>query len=545
MGDKLADSILKRLSGLNVYRAKWIRVWNDVARYVMPNHSPVSILTQSVNKGSPKPQPLDTIGIDCRMLLAAFIYSNTVYSGEQWFDLKEQVDKGAVEDRTKSEFLQKLAGVVLDLTTSSNFDHVYRQFLDNYVSFGTGVFFWELKDSELFCRQWSVTDNVFIAENSKGEVDTVFRIFGYTAKQAVEEFGYDNVSEEIRTAYADSSKCAQEFSFVHAVYPRPESERDPDKTTPKNKPFADIYVERASRKVVSVGGRDSFPYCASRFFNMGETYGRSPAMNAIPSLKAVSMATWAYLKNVEFNAKPMVFAPPALYDKVKIEADTVNAWDSAQGDLKIWSPSGDMNSPLDFCDKKKEEIRKLFYVDRIQYLDQKNMTATEAQLRYDEMIQGFSPVLSALQSEFFTPFIENLANEVVRQKLIDIPKELEGDKGLDFVVDYKSRLNAKLKSAFNANILTFVRLIAEYGQAKGSSPLAAVYLNDDGIIKAFAKNCNVLGVALNSDEEIESIKQAQTEQAQMAQAAQMAKIKPIDTQATPAPGSIMDAAQNM
>ena len=540
-----ADKLLKKLSALRTNRAKWVSLWNSVAKYFFPEAAPVGVIS-SMNHGNRKYQPLDTIGIDCSTLLAAFIYSNTIYSGEQWFDLvKSSSGKDSDTSRAETELLQKLVQKALELISNSNFDHVYRQFVNSYVPFGTGLFHWELDgQNELVCRQWLITANVYLAESAKGTVDTVFREFEYTARQAVQQFGYDNVSKEIKSAFDDASNTEKRFKFLNCVYPRDEGDIKKDKSTPKYKRFADIYIDEAERKVVLESGRDTFPYCATRFYNMGETYGRSPAMKALPALKAIAVATWAYLKNVEFNAKPMIFAPPQMYDNVKIEADTVNAWDSNAGQLQIWSPSGDMGSPLEFAEKKKDEVRRIFYVDRIQYLDEKKMTATEAQLRYDEMIQSFSPVLAALQSEFFTPFIEGLVQEIISRELVDIPKSLLNGDSLNFKVDYKSRLNAKLKGAFNANIVTFTRLVAEYGQAKGSSPVAAVYLNDDKIIKEFAKNCNVLGLAVNDDETIEANIQAQVQQAQQAQMAETMRVKPIDTQATPAAGSLMDSMIN-
>lgn len=538
-----AEKILKRYENLKSRRGVWEKVWRAVAKYCMPELAPIN-MPKSITAGGSRDIPLDTTGCDCVNLLASFIYSNTVFSGDQWFDLSAKngkYDKNENE-RAKSELLQDIVNVILGLITSSNFDHVYRQFLTNYVPFGTGVFHWEFNtDNELICRQWSITDNIVIEENSKGEIDTVFRYFEYTARQAVQEFGEENLPKCVLDAYNDVNEKDKHFNFLNIIMPRADGERDKSKTTPKNKPIADICIEMSSKKIVRDSGRDRFPYCCARFYNMGEVYGRSCGMKAIPALRAISMATWAYLKNVEFNAKPMIFAPPSMYDRMRIEADTVNAWDSSLGDVKIWSPSGDMNSPLEFAERKKDEVRKIFYVDRIQYLDEKRMTATEAQLRYDEMIQSFSPVLAGLQSEFFTPFIEGLVEEVVARGMVNIPDTLKSENGsLNFTVEYKSRLNSKLKGAFNSSIMSFLNLIASYGQVKATSPVASIYLNDDSIIKEFAKNCNVSKVALNTDEEIEMAIQMQNEQQQAMQMQQM--MKPVDPTGAIDPTSIVGQA---
>lgn len=538
---KFAEKLIKRAEALRTEHSRWQAVWRAVAKYVFPNAHPVGSIS-NINRGNPKYQPLNTIGIDCATLLSAFIYSNTVFSGEQWFDLIKEVSKGEDQpSRDETELLQRLALKTMETIINSNFDHTYRQFIAGYVSFGTAPFHWEFDDgNKLITRQWLITNNIFVSENSVGLIDTVFREFEYTARQAVQAFGYENLSEKIRKAFDDESEQEKRFKFLHCTYPR--NKRDKQKTTPQNKAFAEIYIDVENKQIVLEGGRDDFPYCVPRFYNYNETYGRCPAINAIPALKAVSIADWAFLKTVEFQAKPMVFAPPSTYDKINIESDTVNAWNSADGDVKIWSPTGNPNVILEFVELKKEEIRKMFYVDRIQYLDDKKMTATEAQLRYDEMIQSFSPVLVALQNEFFTPFIEGVANEIIRRGLIDIPESLLNKGSLDFKVEYRSRLNTKLKGAFNANLITFTRLMAEYGQLRSASPLGAVYLNDDSIIKTMATNCNVLETALNDDKTIEQIKEAQVEQAQQQQMAEMVKIKPVDTQATPAPNSMQAQA---
>ena len=546
--NKLAKSLIKRAERLRIEHNRWLPIWKAVAKYVFPNASPVGSVS-GFTKGNQKYQPLNSIGIDCATLLSAFIYSNTVFSGEQWFDLKKKAKAGDVTTAgdVTARFFQDLTKKTIEIILSSNFDHTYRQFISGYVSFGTAPFHWEFNDNnELITRQWLITNNIYVSKGANGKIDTVFREFEFTARQAVEAFGYENVSEKIQKAYSDEAGQEEVFNFIHCTFPR--VKRDKEKTTPENKPIAEVYIEKDESKIVKEGGRDNFPYCVPRFYDYDETYGRSPAINSIPTLKAISIADWAFLKTVEFQAKPMLFAPATMYDKINIESDTVNAWNSNDGDVKIWSPTGNPSVILEFVNMKKEEVRKIFYVDRIQYLDEKRMTATEAQMRYDEMIQSFSPVLVALQSEFFTPFIEGVASEIVRRKMIDVPSALLGENSyIDFEVDYTSRLNTKLKSAFNANIITFARLMGEYGQLRNSSPLGAVYLNDDAIIKAMADNCNVLSTALNTDEDIEQIKSVQAEQQQQAQLMEMMKanVKPVDTQATPAPNSIADQVGEM
>lgn len=543
----MAETICRRFGALRGEHAKWSAVWQDCARFTLPNSAPLGIFAPKT-RGAQKRQPIDTTGVACLTKLASWLFSCTIYQGEQWFDLKavrKRVNGVEVVDSALDRVMQEASRTTLEVISNSNCIPVYQRFLRGYCCFGTGAFYSEFGgNGELICRQWNVPEGICIAENSKGAVDTVFRAFEYTARQAVQEFGAENVSEDVRKAAASETEQEARFTFIHAVYPR--VRRDRKKTNPENKPFASVYVEEKAKKVVMEGGYDTMPYQTPRFYDTGEIYGRSPAMSAIPALKSINIAIWSYLKNVEGSAKPIVFAPSDIADKMSLEFGSINPWDSGAGEIKIWSPVGDMKSPLEFAAQKKSEVEGIFYNDVFQYLeDRKNMTATEAQLRYDEMIQGISPVLANLHAEFFSPFITRVARELFARGRISIPRQyLDKENGMPkFEVVYNTRLDTKLKGVLNANIINFVRMVGELIVAVGQAPLAGAYLDMDKIIKLYARNNNVSNDALKADDEIAEALEVLGEQQQQQQAQGM--FNKIDLQKTPEKGSMQDTMVNL
>ena len=544
--DKLGQRIIKRFNSLKSEHSKWTAVWSDCARYCLPIASPITTLAHK-SRGSVKKNPIDITGVLCRAKLDSFLFSATIYQGEQWFEIKaRQKGKGrtSIIDTSLEKCLQDASRVVLDAITNSNCIPTYQRFLRYYCTFGTGAFYTEFDDNdELICRQWSVPEGIYIAENSKGIPDTVYRAFAYTARQAVQEFGEENVSEDIRKASADEKEQDKVFNFIHAVYPR--RKRDKRKKNPENKPIASIYVELNSHKVVMESGYDTMPYQTPRFYNNEEIYGRCPPMDAIPALKSINIAIESYLKNVEGMTKPLIFAPSDLYDRMSLELGSINPWDSARGEIKIWSPSGDVRSPLEFANQKKEEVSAIFYNDVFQYLeDRKNMTATEAQLRYEEMIQGISPVLANLHNEFFSPLIKRVATELFARGKINIPPQFRSKNGdmPDFEIVYNTRLDTKLKGVLNANVINFVRMVGELGVALGMPQLPSIYIDVDKVVKGFAKNCNVTNDALRSDKDIKQRIEALNQQQQ--QQTILDKVKDIDVQKTPEQGSAQDIMLN-
>ena len=64
---------------------------------------------------------------------------------------------------------------------------------------------------------------IYIAENHQGVVDTVFRKFQLTARQAVQRFGADTLPDKIVTDAEERPDTQHEF--LHAVFPNPERVR--------------------------------------------------------------------------------------------------------------------------------------------------------------------------------------------------------------------------------------------------------------------------------------------------------------------------------
>lgn len=542
-----AENLLKRLAALRAEHMKWRSVWDDCARYCMPLSAPLGDI-KAKSRGGKKKMPIDTTGVDCAEKLAAWLYSSTVYQGDRWFSLKAQgLDAASRQpDVLLNSFLQGIVDEVLNVISSSNFIPIYQQFLRGYLIYGTGVFYSEFDENgDFLCRSYNITDNIYIAENSDGIVDVLFREFSFSARQAVQEFGYANVPKEVRDSFNSDAEKERRYNFVHCVYPRSDNERDRRRTDRLNKAYADVYIELSSKKICREGGHDKFPFCVPRFFNTGEIYGRSASMSAVPALRAINIAMYAYLEGVEFTCRPMIFAPSDVIDDIQIRAGAKNPYDAQDGTLKLWSPSGDLRSPLDFAEMQRAQVQKLFYTDVFQYLeDRKNMTATEAKLRYDEMIQGFSPVLANLQTEFFRKLIERIIHELCRIGRIQVPKIYRKNPNKNeisgFEVIYTTRLDTKIKGVISANMRNFVMLASEFIAGLGNAPTLAAYIDAGKYLKTLADNCDC-SVFLLPQKEIEKNLAAQQESQQSQQL--MGKIKDFDLQKAPMPGSAMAMMQ--
>lgn len=174
-----------------------------------------------------------------------------------------------------------------DAFNDANFNtEVHEMYLD-LTSIGTGCLFVE-ENSKGFAEggihfKTLHINEFYIQENVNGYVDTVYRKYKMTARQALQEFGEDNLGDKVKEAA--HSKPEKEFVFIHAVEPAEDYTRMTGESNTKLK-FHSCHACEEDKMIVRSGGYNEFPYLVPRWAKAtGETYGRSPSYNALPDIK--------------------------------------------------------------------------------------------------------------------------------------------------------------------------------------------------------------------------------------------------------------------
>jgi hypothetical protein len=167
---------------------------------------------------------------------------------------------------------------------------------------------------------------VYVAENAAGRIDTVFRLYKLTARQAAAEF--EILPDEIRRDAEDPARMENKHEYIHAVFPRqdlyPRSAR---------LPIASVHLARASRTVVRESGYRVMPYAVSRFtVAPGGVYGRSPAMEVMPDILQVNAMMRTVIRAAEKAVNPPLLAP---------EADILSSFSLKSGSINYGGVSQD------------------------------------------------------------------------------------------------------------------------------------------------------------------------------------------------------------
>ena len=512
------DYIRKRLDKLEADRGTWESHWQEILDYVMPRKAEITFLR---SRGEKRTEVLfDSTAITANNLLAASLQGTLTSPSLPWFSLKLR-DDDANKIRDIQIWLEDTARRMYAVFNESNFNtEVHEMYLD-LCSVGTSAIFVE-EANEGFLQGGLHFNTLhiaeyFIQENSTGRVDTLYRKYKMTARQAVQEFGEDNVGTKIKEAV--KAKPDTRFNFIHAVEPTQDYERSVGMKSKTKLPFHSCHVCFEDKMVVRVGGYNEFPYLVPRWSKAtGEIFGRSPSYNALPDIKtlnkAVEIGLKAWAKAID---PPLLVTDDGVIGRVRMTPGgiTVVRSDTAIKPLQI-------GSNWQITDLKENQlrtaIRQAYYSDQLQLQEGPQMTATEVQVRYELMQRLLGPTLGRFQTEFLNPLIERVFGIMLRSDaLTPRPSEMEG---MSMDIEYVGPL---ARSQRMEEAIAVERLYQLAMQVVQVDPTVMDVINHEQAIRMRATLLGVPKTVLRGEDEVAEIREQRAAAQQQAQEQAMAQ----------------------
>ena len=512
------DYIRKRLDKLEADRGTWESHWQEILDYVMPRKAEITFLR---SRGEKRTEVLfDSTAITANNLLAASLQGTLTSPSLPWFSLKLR-DDDANKIRDIQIWLEDTARRMYAVFNESNFNtEVHEMYLD-LCSVGTSAIFVE-EANEGFLQGGLHFNTLhiaeyFIQENSTGRVDTLYRKYKMTARQAVQEFGEKNIGTKIKEAV--KAKPDTQFNFIHAVEPTPDYERSVGMKSKTKLPFHSCHVCFEDKMVVRVGGYNEFPYLVPRWSKAtGEIFGRSPSYNALPDIKtlnkAVEIGLKAWAKAID---PPLLVTDDGVIGRVRMTPAgiTVVRSDTAIKPLQI-------GSNWQITDLKENQlrtaIRQAYYSDQLQLQEGPQMTATEVQVRYELMQRLLGPTLGRFQTEFLNPLIERVFGIMMRaDALMPRPSEMEG-RNMD--IEYVGPL---ARSQRMEEAIAVERLYQLAMQVVQVDPTVMDVIDHEQAIRMRATLLGVPKTVLRGEDEVAEIREQRAAAQQQAQEQAMAQ----------------------
>ena len=533
MQTDLTKKLLKRFDRLKSNRQNWESHWQEVADYMQPRKADV---TKSRSKGDKRTELIfDSSPLQAVELLAASLHGMLTNPSTTWFSLRFKGEELSDNDEAKA-WLENATEVMYKAINRSNFQQEIFELYHDLITFGTAAMFIEDDEEDVLKFSTRHINEIYISENDKGRIDTIFRKFRLTARAAIQKFG-ENVSDSIVTKHKKDPY--EEVEILHAVYPR--ADFDPKKQDKSNMPFESVYLEAGTGDELSVSGFREFPFVVPRYLKAShEIYGRSPAMTALPDVKMLNEMSKTTIKSAQKQVDPPLLVPDdGFILPVRTVPGGLNFYRSGTRD-RIEPLNIGANTPLglNMEEQRRDSIRNAFYVNQLMMQNGPQMTATEVIQRNEEKMRLLGPVLGRLQSELLKPLIDRCFALILRKNLFrPAPEFLAGQ---DIEIEYVSPLAKAQKSTELSSIMRAIEIL---GSLSNVAPVFD-HINMDKLVRHLADIVGVPQKILKPQSELNAERQqAAQQQEQMQQMQQVQQLAEAGGKVAPLAKALPEEAQ--
>lgn len=507
--------------------------WEILSEFMLNNQSGIFI-GETTPGGKKTQRVFDGTAAMASSDLASAFQSTLTNPSSKWSKISFKNEE-LNNDREAVVWLEDANNKIHDSFSESNFDTQLSKNYQAFTALSTMVLFQEEQERELAgtfggmrFEAWHLSQVAF-TENSMGKVDTIFRKFNMTAKQALERFK-ELTPDKINVASEEDP--TKEFEFLHCIFPRDKEDvilNELGLAPAENRPFASLFIYKDEGEVVEESGYYEFPVYVNRWSTLpGEVYGRGPGHLALPDTRSLNK-----VKALSLNAVAKAVDPPLLVTarnilgSLNLAPRSVNVVRDING-IREMVPQARFDVTQFQVDSLQKSIKEAFFLDKLLLpprTETGEMTAFEVQQRLEQMQKVLGPILSRLNSEFLSPLITRSFRMLLRGgALLPLPDILK-EQGISVDITFVNSLSRSQQAEDIANITAWVQELGALAQA---DPSVLDYIDSDGIAKHIAKVRSVPEVAIRPDDEVAEIReqraQQQQQQLQMDQAVQAADV---------------------
>lgn len=464
------QDILQRHKRLKTERGQWEQHWQDLAEVMLPRRADFTVTSVAGERRTNN--IYDGTAMLARRGLASAVDGLLKPKTTRWFHMKPQ-DEDLAEDDEVKRWIDHAEDRLYRAIYNRQARFIQRSGeVDNdLVTFGTGVMFTgESQDrSRLMFRSYHLK-NVCIGENADGEVDTVYVTMRLSARQAAQRWGEENLGRKTKEALQQGRNPDERFTFLQAV--NPNEQRDARRRDAANLPFASVTVDCESEHVIVRSGFHEFPFAIPRWDTAsGETYGRSPAMIALPdTLTSQQMQKTILRAGHRAVDPPLLVGDDAIIGATRTFPGGITVFDMQAardlGKVPVQPLDTGFRLPIarDMQQDVREQIWSAFFRNVLNLpTDGPEMTAFEVAERKEEFVRTIGPVFGQLESDYLAAVVERSFNIMLRAGAFAPPPEVLRGREVNF--EYASPVERVRKQLEALGASQAINLLAPFVQA--------------------------------------------------------------------------------
>ena len=519
------EEIRNRFERLRSQRRTIETTWDIIERFCAPYRGEMFRDQQSEHEIDWRRREVyETTGIMAVQNLAAAVHGGMTNPKIKWFSLTFRQD-GLNRETDAANWLEECGERVHLALQESDFDLEINEAYLDLTSFGTSVLIEEVLNEE----NWEGLDftaipikEIFFEMDHKDRVLKLYRRLMWSPVQIVDKFG-DATPEDIVKAADNSGSMDTEEEIIFCIYPR-EGREDADTTQPLAplvRPLAYKYIRhKDASQLGEEGGYYEMPAFVSRWRKTSESqWGNSPAMIALADILSINQ-----LVELDLRAREKAIDPPILVTERGLLGDfdldpagltVVRSLD----EIKPWDSGAKFDATNDTMMRLREQIKEVFFLDKLDLKQSPEMTATEVIERTERMHRLLGPTVGRLQADLLDPLVQRTFNILFRAgQLPEVPDVL-AEVAADMDIEYLGPLARAQKSDTVQAIERFVGNVANLAQIE---PNVLDLVDFDAAVIEAHGALNIPANLLRSEQEVVEMRKAKAKaQAQQNQMAQM------------------------
>lgn len=507
-----------RIGSLETFRWSWWTHWRELADYILPRRYRWLVTPNQWNRGSPINQHIiDSTATIAARTLASGIMSGVSSPTRRWFKLKiGRID--STQTSPVSLWLAECERLLYLIFKESNFYNAIGVAYLDLVVFGTAVILiYEDFDDVIRCYN-PCAGEYFLENNSKMAVGTFYRKFTLTIGQLVEEFGLDACSTSVQELFRTPSGLGREIIVAHCIEPNIPAEGSP-RVVDRQFKFREVYWEWGSSTVGVLRKRGFFEWpaaCPRWDLVSNDSYGRSPAMDALGDVKQLQIETRRKAQAIDKMVNPPMIADVMLKNQPAslLPGGITYVPGMAQGKpsmAPIYQVIPPVNEMKEDIHEVQDRIKVIFFNNLFQMISQfepkSNISATEIDARRSEQLVLLGPVLDRIDNELLKAALSRSFAIAARAGIFPpAPPEIQG---MPMEIEYVSMLSEALASNRGGAI---ERLFSLAGNTAAIDPAVVDNIDFDMGFDVLADAWGVDPRIIRSPEELKAIREQRAQQ---------------------------------
>lgn len=461
----------------------------------------------------------DPTSIDCSDVLANGFMSYLTPPTSKW----GRVVHSDIRKREDKEIMSYFEDVTDEVHYTLNNSNFYAQMQPLYKSsgvYGTSIMLEEEDIDDVVSFYNMPIKQCIVIDDARQRPVKYYIEFEYTAQQAADKWGIDNLSRELKEDLKSEKRNTKKHKFLLHIAKR--SQRDVRKTDKANMPIAAIWIDLEGRYIIDEGGYNEMPAFCHRFDKRPFTvWGFSPAMKALPFARMLNAYAKTNLRAMMKGTDPAMALPNnAFVLPFNQNPRAMNYYDPTKlknGANDVF-PLGNFGRPdigMTAIEYYAKAVESIMYKDVFLAFNQitKQMNNPEIAERIAEKMTMLGPAVGRYIKEINTPVFERTIGILARRgRLPPLPDALRDDPR--YQIDTVSQLSqAQKRSELNA-LLTSLQLV---GQVAQFDPSVIDNISGDKVVKEAWSIVGAPNQVLRSDDEIQAMREARAQVAEQQQ----------------------------